>query len=125
MPVASPCHVDDPDRPAGEVEQQRERVLDVPAALPGLREPHRAGRGLHRHDVSRDRPLQVDVVAAALEDLAAALAAVHEPRPGRGRPVVAPDHHPDLLARERRSDLLEQLRRVPLIADRADRGAAQ
>ncbi len=41
---------------------------------PGLGEAHRAGDRLDGVDLTGDRPLQVDVVAAALEDLAAALA---------------------------------------------------
>ena len=44
----------------------------------------RAG-GLHPVDLPGDRALQVDVVAGALEHLAAALRLLHEPRPAGRR----------------------------------------
>src|SRR6185437_11305130 len=45
---------------------------------------------LHRFDLAGDRPLDVDVVAAELEEDAAALARVGEPGAGGGRGQVAP-----------------------------------
>ena len=106
------------------MKRERHDIVDVAALALGLGEPHRSGHRLDGRDLARERPLQVDVVAPALEHLATALGQVHEPRPAGDRAEVAPDQQADGLAVQRRTRIVEQFGGMPLVADGADRPPA-
>src|SRR5712691_2711928 len=120
---ARPGDDDRPDRAARESEQEGGGVLDVPALALALRERDAGGSGLHADDLAGDRALQVDVVARALEHVAAALRAVEEPRARLGRPEAPPRDEADRLSVQRSAHVFEQLEPVTLVADGADRVA--
>src|SRR5207244_4609833 len=71
-----------------------------------------------------DCPDEVDLVTAALEDVAASLRPVEEPRPAAGRADAAAEQERDLLAFERAAEVVDHLRRVPLVADCTDRAVS-
>src|SRR5205807_5830098 len=71
------------------VQDERRRVLDVAALAFRLAEQHARRGSLHAHDVAGDRPREVDLVAAALEDVAAALRPVEEPGAASRRAYAA------------------------------------
>jgi hypothetical protein len=89
-----------------------------------LRHEHLARRRLHGGDIASDRPLEVDLVARTFQDVAAALAAVEEPWPRTRRADAAPSQEGDPLPVELAVDIVEQLERVPLVADGADDAGA-
>src|SRR5215211_567399 len=119
-----PRDLDRADAAVLEVEDEDDRVLDVALGLLlSLRERDGRARRLDAHDVAGDGALQVEVVARAFEDVAAALRTLEEPRTRLGRSDVAPDEKADLLTRERFAKICEHLDCVPLVADGADRFA--
>ena len=71
-----------------------------PASSAAAGQPDPRRRCLHGHHLAGHRPDQVQVVAAALEQVAAARAHVGEPRPALRRPDAGPGQQPDLLAGE-------------------------
>ena len=97
LAVARPGRMDRADRAAREVQNEDDRVGDRPGL--GLCQADRPGQRLDRRHLARQRPLEVDVVAAALEDLPAALGLVHEPRPAGHRAEVPADEHARSAAR--------------------------
>src|SRR6516162_1708505 len=64
------------------------------------------------------------MMAAALEEVSPAGAPVQEPGPALGRPDARPDEQPDLLALEQFAQVVEEVERMPLVADRADGSGA-
>src|SRR5262249_57494242 len=82
------------------------------------------GGGLDRRHVAADGPGKVKGMAAAREEVPSASAPVQEPGPALGRPDARPDQEPDLLAREQSVDVVEEVERMPLVADRADGSGA-
>ena len=106
----------------GEFEHDREGIVDVPG-FPSRRGPAGPARcgGLHRRYLARHHPGQVHVMAAALEQVSAARTHVGEPRAALCRPYVGSDQEPDLLARQQPGQFAEQVQRMPLVPDGADR----
>src|SRR5215831_15354608 len=64
------------------------------------------------------------MMAAALEEVSPAGAPVQEPGPALRRPDARPDEQPDLLALEQSAQVVEEVERMPLVADRADGSGA-
>src|SRR6516164_7131493 len=64
------------------------------------------------------------MMAAALKEVSPAGAPVQEPGPALGRPDARPDEQPDLLALEQFAQVVEEVERMPLVADRADGSGA-
>src|SRR5437660_2157279 len=116
-PVARPRDRRRADGTVREPECDHRRVLDVATLACTLCEGIRSGGGLHRDDLAGDGTLEVDAVARALEQVAAALRAVQEPRTALRRARADSDQEPELLAVERLAQVVEHLDRAPLIAD--------
>ena len=102
-----------------QLEHDREGIVNVPGIAAASGQPDPARRGLNRHHLACHGPGQIHLVAAALQQVPAACPHINEPGAALCRPDARSEQEPDLLALEQPGQLVQQIERMPLVADRA------